>query len=123
MIPVFQKKCNQNFQSGSTSIAQGTGKYKKSNRRIVSEHIRALKELEKKMSHAHFVSSVFEKIFSIGTSCFLHHAAVILRSVGETRSEEEYNDWQRHSDVPRVEVVDLTRSQCDLLPRLAIDHL
>jgi hypothetical protein len=30
-------------------------------------------------AHAHFVNSVFEKIFSIGTSYFLHHAAVILK--------------------------------------------
>ena len=37
------------------------------------------KEKRRKKKHnVHFVISVFEKIFSIGTSCFLHHAAVIL---------------------------------------------
>jgi hypothetical protein len=35
---------------------------------------------QKRGDHAHFVNSLFENTFSIGTSCFLHHAAVILRT-------------------------------------------
>jgi len=39
----------------------------------------------KKISvRAHFVNRVFEKIFSMGTSYFLHHAAVILSECEES---------------------------------------
>jgi hypothetical protein len=40
-------------------------------------------------NHSHLVNSVFEKIFSIGTSCFLHQAAVILRMIPIPRQYEQ----------------------------------
>lgn len=52
----------------------------------------------------HFVSSVLEKIFSIGTSCFLHHAAVIL----PTHTLSMSRAWDSGSCLPRIQVVDLT---------------
>lgn len=35
----------------------------------------------------HFCINVLEKIFSIGTSCFLHHAAVILNNISSSECD------------------------------------
>lgn len=56
----------QNFQSDSTSMAQGT------------TQITMSACIGKQSEYVHFVRRVFEKIFSIGTLCSLHQAAVIL---------------------------------------------
>jgi hypothetical protein len=60
---------------------KGLKEKKKSDHEFISESMFRRSRGCRKKSHAHFVNSVFEKIFSIGTSYFLHHAAVILRFV------------------------------------------
>jgi hypothetical protein len=85
----------------------------------------------KKRLHARFVNNVFERIFSIDTSCFLHHPAVILRIEGGKRQNQIKperpkigNAQQDRPPGPR-EIVDLTRAQPSLLQvaHLAIDHV
>ena len=70
-------RTDQNFQSRSTSMAQGTRKSKEKKERS-GTMMRGKRSVG---VHVHFVNSVFEKIFSMGTSYFLHHAAVILIAI------------------------------------------
>jgi len=58
----------------------------------------------------------------MGTSYFFHYAAVVLSKCEESEQARTRTRTTRSEDLPRVEIVDLTRAQRDLLPSLPI-HL
>lgn len=66
--------------------------------------------------HAHFVNSVFEKISSIGISCFLHHAAVTLRT--KTGSNQNEQERGMRDNVPGIEIFKLVDRLDELLQGL-----
>ena len=69
-------------------MAQETVKEKRSGR--------PQKGQTKEMFHAHFVDSVFENVFPISTSCFLHRAAAILRTKeGGSKTRLDQNEQTR----------------------------